>query len=85
MTLKIKADHTESFVAFGGGGKKKLGERSQDDLLELAIMAHSNKNLKRFFDGELPNLAALQKEKLDKQNASTGEVAKAAPKAKVTE
>lgn len=60
-TLKINKDYQDHIVAFGGGGKLPLGQRSQEDLVALAKLSYSNKRLARFFDGEIPSLADLQK------------------------
>ncbi len=67
MEVKIKEHYRNSFIAYGGGGKKVLGERSQDDLVKLAIMAHQSKS-KTLLDvfETLPPLADLQKSKVDK-------------------
>lgn len=62
--IKIKTEHAKRLVVFGGGGRILLGERSQQDLKILAIMALKAKDklLLSYFDGELPSLEELQKD-----------------------
>lgn len=81
MTLKIKGASRNNHIAFGGMGKKKLGEYNQDELRKLAILAQSSKDKSviALFDGELPPLKALQEEET---NFRMGTVTKQGPAAK---
>jgi hypothetical protein len=46
--IEIKQEYKSTCVAFGASGLP-LGQRSQDDLADLAEMAQYNKDLERFF------------------------------------
>lgn len=62
MALKIKKEYITRVVAFNNSGKP-LGERSEADLLDLAILARSSNDrlLLESFEGEVPTIEALQK------------------------
>lgn len=55
--LKIKSEFQKSYIAFGKE-PVKLGEKSQKELRDLAIMALQSQDpgLLAVFDGELPNV-----------------------------
>lgn len=62
--LKIKEAHKHNIVGFNNSGTP-LGFRSQEDLIDLAIMARQSNDeyLLSFFEGKVPSLDELQKEK----------------------
>lgn len=81
-TAKIKKEFLETFIAFGGGGSKLLGER--DDIDQLAIIAHESghKGLLNLFE-VLPSLEELKKAKVDAQLKSGPKEEKPVPKQEV--
>jgi uncharacterized protein YdcH (DUF465 family) len=62
----IKADFKDTFVAFGGGGKKKLGERDDIDKLAILALKSNNPELKKLFE-KLPSLEELMTDETGKQ------------------
>lgn len=60
MPIKLKEEAKKKYIAFGKTAKV-LGERSSEDIRDLAIMAQEsgNPNLKILFD-ELPPLDELK-------------------------
>lgn len=62
IEVKIKRHYNDRFIAYGGGGNKTLGQRSQEDLRKLAILAHqsNSKSLLEVFE-VLPSLQDLQR------------------------
>lgn len=85
MEVKIKETHRNDVVLFGGKGRKKLGERSQKELRDLAILAHQSgdKSLLERFEN-LPSLEELQGTRVKETIAKPAEPAKVenqAPKA----
>lgn len=62
--LKIKEAHKLNIVGFNNSGTP-LGFRSQEDLIDLAIMARSSNDdyLLSFFEGNVPSLDELRKKK----------------------
>jgi len=77
MELKIKDKDKKRLIAFGKTGKP-LGERSQDELLDLAIIGRSSRHkmILGVFDKELPSLEDLKKEKMRRAEGKSGEQTK---------
>jgi hypothetical protein len=64
---KLKEQHKSTFVAFGGGGSRLLGQR--DDLDKLALMAveSGDKSLLSLFEAPLPSADELRKSITDSE------------------
>lgn len=78
MEIKIKEEFKDTFIAFGGGGNLKLGERDQEDLIKLAIMGKKSgdKSILKVFDGELPKLEEMQASQTKESESKVIEPAK---------
>lgn len=63
--ITIKRNFLKTVIAFGDSGLS-LGKRSQEDLVDLAILAHSSQDptLLQLFE-KLPPMEALRKAKMD--------------------
>lgn len=70
MTLKIKKLYSTTRVAFGASGLP-LNKRTREEILDLAIIAQESKNpnILVFFEGDLPDLDQLKKQKMQIQIA----------------
>lgn len=66
--MKIKEARKEELVVFKGSKGAKLGELSEEQLKQLAIITQrsGSRHLKDLWEDELPSLEELQKENVDK-------------------
>lgn len=67
--MTIKSKYANKYVAFKGAGGTKLGELSEKQLNDLAIIAQESQHssLLELFEGELPSLDELKGDKNKKE------------------
>lgn len=76
MEVKIKSQFATQKIAFGSSGKP-LGERSQEELQDLAILGQQSgdQSILNMFES-LPDLTELQKAKTERNTAGLKKPAK---------
>jgi hypothetical protein len=64
---KLKAEHKDKMVAFGGGGRKTLGERDDLDKLAIIGLESGDRTILDLFEEPIPSLEELKKDQTDAQ------------------
>lgn len=62
---KIKQEHKDTFIAFGGGGALTLGQRTDIDRLAVIALESGDKSLLELFEQPMPSLQELKKQQTD--------------------
>jgi hypothetical protein len=64
---KLKAEHKDKMVVFGGGGRKTLGERDDLDKLAIIGLESGDRTILDLFEEPIPSLEELKKDQTDAQ------------------